>query len=151
MNPRVLGRFIAAVDLSDIAAMGGTPEFFMLSAFMPGDTRFDFAKELITGMQSLLERYHVTHLGGDFKKAKMIGFSEFAVGRVLKENILRRRGAKIGDGIFVTAPMGKNAAYYYLRKAGLGDFESVLNVEPAWMKEKNSLAKHTRAWTLPMD
>ncbi len=144
VNPRALGRFIAAVNLSDIAAMGGTPEFFMLSSFMPGDTHFDFAKELITGMRSMLERYDVEYLGGDFKKAKMIGFSGFAVGRVLKENILRRRGAKVGDGIFVTAPMGKNAASYYLWKAGLGDFEPVLKVEPRVREGKELAGKaHT--------
>lgn len=139
VSPHVLGEFIAGVHLSDVAAMGGVADYFLLSAFMPGDTEYDFLRDLIKGLVKRLREYDVRYLGGDLKESKMAGFSGFAVGHVEKNKILRRIGAKIGEIIGVTGPLGKNAAAYYLWNMGMVEFDEVLKISPR-MREGRVLA-----------
>ncbi len=137
--PYPLGEFIAGVNISDIVAMGGVPEFFMLSAFMPRDKNIDFIKGVINGIKHILDKYDMKYLGGDLKESSITGFAGFAIGHVEKNKIIRRVGASVGDKIFITSPLGKNAAYYYLWKEGLAEFEKVLEIEPR-VKEGRALA-----------
>ena len=144
VNPFTLGKFVAAVNLSDIAAMGGIADHFLLSAFMPGEAEVEFLEEFIKGLHSTLKEYNVRYLGGDMKESSIVGFSGFAVGHVERDKILLRKNARLGDIIAVTGPLGKNAAAYYLWSMGLLDFEEVLKVEPR-MREGRELAGRAHA------
>ncbi len=129
-NPKILGEFIAAVNLSDIAAMGGVPENFLLSAFAPGSVDLEYIQEVIASLARHLKRWNVKYLGGDLKESRILGFSGFATGKVEKDRILRRKGARVGDIIAVTGSLGGPAAAYLLWKAGRMDFEEVLKITP---------------------
>jgi len=144
VEPYKLGEFIAGVNISDIAAMGGIPEFFMLSAFMPRNKDLDFIKGVVKGIKHVLDKYNIAYLGGDLKESPITGFAGFAIGKVEKNKIIRRIGARVGDSIYITAPLGKNAAYYYLWKKGLEKFEKVLEITPR-VNEGRVLAGHAHA------
>jgi len=126
-----IGKFFASINLSDIAAMGGIPKFFLASMFFPRDFKFEDLKRLIEGMKKQLEKYRVEYLGGDLKESKISGMSGIAIGTVEKDKILRRRGAKIDEGIYLTGSIGKQAAGYYLWKNGYEEgWKYLLDVEP---------------------
>jgi thiamine-monophosphate kinase len=127
----IIGRFFASINLSDIAAMGGIPQFFLSSMFFPKDFEFEKLSDLVKGMEEQLQKYGVTYLGGDLKESKIAGMSGIALGKVEKGKILRRRGAKIDEGVYITGALGKQAAGYYLWKNGHEDgWKYLLDVEP---------------------
>jgi len=136
----IIGKFFASINLSDIAAMGGKPEFFLASMFFPQDFELEKLGQLIKGMEKQLRKYEVKYLGGDMKEAKIAGMSGIAVGKVEKDKILRRKGAKMGEGIYLTGELGKQAAGYYLWKNGYEEgWKYLLEVEPR-IKEGRKLA-----------
>ncbi len=128
---KMVGRFFASINLSDIAAMGGIPEIFMASMFFPRDFSVDKLEEFVDGMVQLLQDFNVSYRGGDFKESRVAGMSGIAVGSVEKDRILRRKGAQIDDGIYITGPLGRQAAGYYLWKRGVADgYRYLLDVYP---------------------
>lgn len=130
-NMEIVGKFFAAINLSDIAAMGGLPQIFMASMFFPPDFPLEKVEEIVRGMNSLLREFNVTYKGGDLKESRIAGMSGIALGYVEEKKILRRKGAKKGDGIYVTGPLGKQAAGYYLWKNGVEEgYRYLLDVKP---------------------
>src|SRR5712691_9131649 len=63
--PRLLGRKALAVNLSDVAAMGGVPKFAMMSIALPRKYSFEFIDELFGGVFELAEASGVSIIGGD--------------------------------------------------------------------------------------
>ena len=130
--PAAIGRFLAAVNLSDIAAMGGKPLYFMTALELERDTRIRWVREFETGMKDVLDRYGVKLAGGDTKEGHDLSLAGFAVGEVGKNRVLRRRNCRKGDVIYVTGTVGKNAAAYYMWKKSKGRkwARCMLDVEP---------------------
>lgn len=97
---RDLGFRAAAVNLSDLAASGAEPEGLIVSLGLPGDTELDDVLELYAGMSET----GVPVIGGDTTAAERVYLSVTAVGR--SERVPGRAGAKPGDLIVVTGPLG---------------------------------------------
>ncbi len=135
-----VGKFLSAINLSDIAAMGGIPEIFMVSMFFPGDFELENLENLVKGMLSILRDFNVEYRGGDLKESNIVGMSGFALGHVEKDKILKRRGAREGDYISVTGELGKQASGYILWKNGHEEgFNYILDVYPR-IKEGRKIA-----------
>lgn len=113
-EPERIGRKALAVNLSDIAAMGGTPTAVLVSLALPvpvepdGDRRsLELAERLYGGMRPLLERYRVALIGGDTNRWHGgLVLSITALGRIAPKGPLRRSGGKSGDVLLVTGPLG---------------------------------------------
>jgi len=110
MTPFQIGWFSVAINLSDIASMGGKPLGVVLSLGLPDSLNIDFVEELMKGADKCATIYKTSIVGGDTKKNPSITISGTAFGRVEKVKILRRKGAKPGDVIAVTGNLGKSAA-----------------------------------------
>ncbi len=137
-----IGRFFASINLSDIAAMGGKPQYFMASMFFPREFEMENLENFIKGMMEILKKYNVEYLGGDMKESKIAGMSGIALGVVDKDKILKRRGAKIGDGIYLTGSLGRQAAGYYLWKNGFEEgWKYLLDVEPRILEGRELAGK----------
>ena len=135
-----VGRFLSSINLSDIAAMGGIPQFFMTSMFFPGDFEMEELENLVRGMLSILREFNVEFRGGDLKESKIAGMSGVIVGKVERDKILRRKGAKVGDYISVTGELGKQASGYILWKNGHEEgVDILLDVYPR-IKEGREIA-----------
>ncbi len=131
VNPEKAGYFFASLNLSDIAAMGGIPEFFMTSYSMKGDTDFDFFFDFNKGILDCLKKYNVSMVGGDTKEGPDFVATGIAIGRVEKDRIMKRKNVKNGDVVGVTNYLGKNAAGYYLWKNGFDEGADILiDIEP---------------------
>lgn len=108
--PELLGRKAAAVNLSDIAAMGGVPLFALLSVGVPSE--YD-AKQLdlfLKGFKSALSDYRVMLIGGDTVNSKIITFSITVIGESKEDIVLYRSGANPGDTVWVSGLLGQASA-----------------------------------------
>ncbi len=109
--PRDLGVKALAINLSDIAATGGTPHYALVSLGLPNDLEVEFVDELYAGMRSEAEQFGVDIVGGNISRSRLGLFIDiFLLGEAPRENILLRSGARVGDQILVTGSLGDAAA-----------------------------------------
>lgn len=108
---RSLGWKSLAVNLSDIAAMGGEPQYALLALGWPPTRDFNQALELAQGMQDVAAAYGVAVIGGDTVAAPPgLTLSLTVIGQVAPGTALRRDGARVADEIYVTGALGLAAA-----------------------------------------
>lgn len=106
-----LGHKSLAVNLSDIAAMGGIPLYYLVSIALPGNTSVNFVQQLFKGMQSLAEAFKVALIGGDTVGSDdKLTISVTMVGEIEKNEIVLRSGAKPGDLVYVSGFLGDSSA-----------------------------------------
>ncbi|MDD4308032.1 MAG: thiamine-phosphate kinase [Thermoplasmata archaeon] len=124
-SPEDIGWYAAAVNLSDIAAMGGRPIGTLFAIGLPADTEEEWLDRLASGIHECCSRYGVPVIGGDTKENPSLTISGTAVGRVPKSQILRRSGARPGDILAMTGKLGRGIAWELS-----GDANAILRVEP---------------------
>jgi thiamine-monophosphate kinase len=103
---RDLGWRAAAVNLSDLAASGATPDGLVVSLALPADTALEDVLELYEGVAET----GVSVIGGDTSRAERITLSVTALGR--SERVPGRGGARPGDRLVVTGPLGAAGAAF---------------------------------------
>jgi thiamine-monophosphate kinase len=101
-----LGFRAAAVNISDLAASGATPEGLLVSLAAPASTRFDDALELYEG----LAECGVPVIGGDTTRAELVVIGVTALGRSTR--VPGRAGARPGDDLVVTGQLGAAGAAF---------------------------------------
>ena len=106
-TPQQVGWYATAVNLSDIAAAGARPLGFVAALSMPASTEVDFLRGLAQGMEECVREFGIAVLGGDTKESDALSIAGTAFGRVRKDRILLRTGAKPGDLIVVTGDLGR--------------------------------------------
>ena len=115
-----LGRKSLAVNLSDIAAMGGKPRHALLSLALPRSLTVEFLDDFIDGLLGLAAEYDVALIGGDTCASPGgLVISLTVMGEQLPERVVRRDGARPGDLVFVTGTLGDAALGLELLKAGV--------------------------------
>ncbi|MBT4512193.1 MAG: thiamine-phosphate kinase [Chloroflexi bacterium] len=105
-----LGWKSLAVNISDIAAMGGAPTLCMVSLGLPLDTELENVTELYKGMAEIAGKFSMAIAGGDISKSPMVTITPTIIGTAEKDEILSRSGAKPGDKIAVTGSLGSSSA-----------------------------------------
>lgn len=111
ISPCELGRKSLAVNLSDIAAMGGIPREAVISMAIPERVDLAVLDGVYDGMKSMAKEFAVNLLGGDTTSSpKHLVINIALVGEAKEDEILYRSGAKVGDVIFITGPVGSSAA-----------------------------------------
>ena len=109
--PYLLGRKSIAVNLSDIAAMGGRPRFVLLSLCLPEDLEWEWIKEWLDGALAILQEYDCILVGGDTVKGKSLVFTITVLGEPLAANkAVCRSGAGVGDSVWVSGMLGSAGA-----------------------------------------
>ena len=108
---QALGWKALAVNLSDIAAMGGEPHYALVSLGLPNDTQPEDVVSLYQGMLELAEQSGTIIAGGNISRASRLGVHVTVVGRAeSKSKVLLRSKARNGDLIAVTGRLGAAAA-----------------------------------------
>lgn len=107
----LLGRKSLAVNLSDIAAMGGRPAAFLLTLGIPEDLPSGFLDLFLAGLIGSARQHGVRLVGGDTSASSHGLFISMAIlGRAGEGRVLARHGARPGDGIYVSGALGASAA-----------------------------------------
>lgn len=115
-----LGRKALAVNLSDIAAMGGEPRYALLSLGWPPSRELNGALEVAAGIQEMAQHYRVQFIGGDTVRSPTgLILSVTVIGNVNPGELLSRHGAQVGNLIYVTGPLGEAAAGLEVLRQGL--------------------------------
>jgi thiamine-monophosphate kinase len=116
---RLLGRKALTVNLSDIAAMGGVPKFALMSIALPKRCSGDFVDELFDGMFESANASGVSIIGGDTSSSPDSLFIDVSViGECKSGKAITRRGANIGDRIYVSGALGAPALGLSLLESG---------------------------------
>ncbi|HEY3151782.1 MAG TPA: thiamine-phosphate kinase, partial [Candidatus Binatia bacterium] len=103
-----LGYKSLAVNLSDIAAMGGVPTYAILSLGIPVSFDSNDIDNLYRGINTLARQCGVSIVGGDTNFAKSLIISVCVIGGPPPQPV-RRSGAKVGHDIYVTGTLGDSA------------------------------------------
>jgi thiamine-monophosphate kinase len=134
----LLGAKSLAVSLSDIAAMGATPKWAMLSIGVPKRAWGAFVDQFYEGWTALAKHHNVELIGGDVSRTPdKIVIDSIVTGEVPKGKAVMRSGASPGDSIFVTGSLGGAAA-------GLLLLESGVRYSRAGKKGKELIARQLR-------
>lgn len=130
-EPYLIGYKALAVNLSDLAAMGAKPLWYSMALTLP-NANADFARELTRGMHTLSVEHDIALIGGDTTRGPLsititvIGALDPGLGNA--SVALKRTGAQIGDGVYVSGTLGDAAGALRLRKDG--------KTEPVWLAQR---------------
>ena len=106
-GPRRVGRKAMAVNLSDIAAMGGRPSTAFVSVGLPRGHAETIAEHLYLGMREMADQFDTAIAGGDTNSwTGGLVISVTLLGEPGPQGPILRKGAKPGDWLFVTGPLG---------------------------------------------
>ena len=129
-SPAQVGIKTVEANVSDIAAMGGRPEFLLLNLVLPPDTQAEFVFTMYEAIRRRCEACEMTLLGGDTTSGPALMVSATVTG--IGDRPVYRRGAQVGDLICVTGDVGAAQAGIQALKQGQTRFgRSILrHLEP---------------------
>jgi len=135
-SPEVLGQKAMAVNLSDIAAMGGSPKFALITLGVSPNLPSKFLDKFYSGMNTASKKYGFSIVGGDtVQSPKHFFVNVTLVGEVKKDRWFSREGAKPGDKIFVTGCLGDSAL-------GLKILQSTKKLSVSQKSKKYLISRH---------
>lgn len=111
ITPRQIGRRAAAVNLSDIAAMGGSPRAAVASLLLPSSLPVAAFDAILRGLGERLAEHGAALVGGNLARSRrLVAVDVTLLGTVSPGALVRRSGARPGDRILVTGWPGESAA-----------------------------------------
>lgn len=116
-NSYHLGKKALAVNLSDIAAMGGIPRFYLVSLGLPPHLPLTFIENLYRGMEEVAREFNLSLIGGNISSSQKILIDLTVLGETKPSEIVYRDGAQVGDAIFVTGTLGNSPLGLILLKS----------------------------------
>jgi thiamine-monophosphate kinase len=110
-NPHDVGRRALAVNLSDIAAMGGRPRFALISLLMPPTLEVAVLDGIYEGLREEAAQFDVALVGGNIaRNAERLIIDITLLGTGMRNRLLRRDSAQPGEVVMVTGSLGSAAA-----------------------------------------
>jgi thiamine-monophosphate kinase len=120
-GPQDIGAKAAAQNLADIAAMGAVPTALLFGLAIPGDVTVAWVVEVTRGMVAECSRAGAVIAGGDITGADAIMLAITALGHLAGGEPVTRGGARAGDVLAISGPVGRSAAGLALLQAGATD------------------------------
>lgn len=114
MSPFQVGYRGLAANLSDVAAMGATPMYYLVSITVPKTWNEHELTEIFSGMRAHADEFGIDLLGGDTVSGEQLVLSITIIGKVEANKARYRRDAKEGDIVFVTGTLGDARAGLHL-------------------------------------
>ncbi len=142
ITPFQLGFKLVSVNVSDIYAMGGSPSYALLGLALRPETEESFLDALLDGVGEALRFYKAELVGGDLSSAPVAVLSATLIGHVSRP--VKRGGARPGDFIYVTGPLGDSAmGLELLKRIGRPvDLKKPVNKPFKWALLRPLLERH---------
>ena len=105
-KPESVGWKALAVNVSDIAAMGGIPHHAVISLGLPRSTPIPWIDRLYGGFARCAREFGVNIVGGDTNRSEKKVIDVAILGQVERNRVIYRSGARVGDLLFVTGRLG---------------------------------------------
>jgi thiamine-monophosphate kinase len=136
-----IGYRAAVANLSDIAAMGGTPRFMLVALAIPQTCSMRKIQRLYRGMMQAGNPYRVSLVGGDTSASQRGLFLSITLTGIVKPGqALLRSGARIGDRLYVTGTLGDSrAGLELLTNSRRKGFSAMKPAQSRWL-----VARHHR-------
>jgi thiamine-monophosphate kinase len=112
-----LGRHLAYLNLSDIAACGGVPLGLLLNMGIPPALRVTDFEAICLGFRDAALRYDCRVIGGDISGSSELSLAATSLGYCPEAEVLRRSGARPGDIVFASRPVGLTPAALWALRA----------------------------------
>ena len=120
-SARMIGSFAVEVAVSDVAAMGGESIGVLCGYAMPPEIDIHWLKGVSKGMAEAAGVLEIAVLGGDTKASPEPTIAITALGLVAEEQCMFRHGAKDGDLLLLTGPVGGPAMGYTMMRRSSGN------------------------------
>lgn len=120
-GPEDLGYKAIAVNVSDVAAMGGTPRRALVSLGIRGGIELEWVEALYKGMRDCTDAFDMAVVGGDVSRCDCLLIAVALIGNPAGRRVVERKGARVGDLVCVTGTLGASAAGLRLLRAGIRD------------------------------
>ena len=104
--PEGIGWKALAVNVSDIAAMGGIPLAAVVSLGLPRATPVREVERIYAGLRRCARRFRLSVVGGDTVRAPQLVLDVAILGTAPRSGAVLRSGARVGDALFVTGRLG---------------------------------------------
>ncbi|MFW6195943.1 MAG: thiamine-phosphate kinase [Thermoplasmatota archaeon] len=144
-SPWQIGWKSIVVNVSDIAAMGGYPEWGLVSIALPDDVDYEYVDEIFKGMIEASEKYNLSIIGGDTTHGDLLVINITLIGTVENENLCMRSDAEVGDLICVSGDLGKSWAGLDLFRAGKEGYTDFYLQPDCRLDLARKLAPHVNA------
>ncbi|MBM7573621.1 thiamine-phosphate kinase [Aquibacillus albus] len=118
MEPFHIGYRVLAANISDMAAMGCDPAYYLISIVIPKEWTEQELHEIYQGMNDIANQYKLDLIGGDTVSGSQLVISVTIIGFVDQNKARYRSDAVDGDVIFVTGTLGDAAAGFHLLSEG---------------------------------
>jgi thiamine-monophosphate kinase len=133
--PGAVGHRAAAVNLSDLAAMGAQPRALLLSLVLPDSLTIDELDALVDGFLAAAAPHKAALVGGNITRSTgPLVVDVTAIGSVRRRNVLRRAGARPGDSVYVTGRVGCAEAGLELLQKGGGIPDALQHAAAAYLR-----------------
>jgi thiamine-monophosphate kinase len=114
-----IGHKALAVNLSDVAAMGATPEWALVSLALPDQTSVEDVDALIDGLVALARLENTAVVGGNLTRSPgPLVVDVTAVGTTHPRRVMLRSGGRVGDELYVSGTIGGGAAGLEILREG---------------------------------
>jgi thiamine-monophosphate kinase len=144
-TPSDIGYKALAVNISDVASMGGAARFALLSLMLPADTPVADVDGLLDGLVELASASRVALAGGNITRSPgPLIVDVTLVGSVKPRKILKRSGAQPGDSLYVTGQLGAAAAGLEWLRSVNEDHSRTAPARPEEPELAECVARHCR-------
>lgn len=144
-TPWQIGWKSMIVNVSDIASMGGSPDYAVISMSLPYDMEVEFIEGVFRGMKAACKKYGVDIIGGDTTHGDTLVINVAMIGHVEPENLCLRGDAKLDDKICLTGDLGKSWAGLDLLLAGKEGYTDFYLEPDCRLDISRKLAPHINA------
>ena len=121
---------------SDIAAMGATPRFFLLTLALPQSRTGEWLSGFLRGMRRAARELGVRLIGGDTTRYPSISISITVFGEVASGRAITRAGARPGDILYVTGRLGRaKLGLEIIRNCPLGEVKRVIRSQNRLLRQ----------------